>query len=113
METISKLNATTEKLIAGFELSKNNLFGDIIIREQAMESFVKQGIPGRKHEEYKYVNMELALKGDFALTSSKNISSDQISKLKIVKDAVLLVLVNGKFNAELSELKSIKGLYIS
>jgi Fe-S cluster assembly protein SufD len=113
METITKTNTTTEKLISGFESLKNSLFGDLTVREQAMESFSKQGIPGRKSEEYKYVNMELALKGDFKIAEGATVSAGEIDAYRIVKDAAVLVIVNGKFNAALSELKQHQGLFIS
>ena len=108
METIIKANIT-DKLIEAFE----SLFGDIQLREQALESFSKQGIPGRKSEEYKYVNMELLLKGDFAFTSSAKISKAQIEAIDFLKSAILVVIENGIFNKELSRIENLpKGLQI-
>lgn len=113
METITKKNTTADKLISEFELTKNSMFGDVQLREEAMESFIKQGIPSRKQEEYKYVNMELMLKGDFALTVKRSISKAQIEKVKILKESVLVVIENGVFDKGLSNLNSLpKGLEI-
>ncbi len=56
METITQKNTLKDKLVSEFESSKNLLFGNTDLREQAIESFYKQGIPSRKHEEYKYLN---------------------------------------------------------
>jgi Fe-S cluster assembly protein SufD len=113
METITKTNTTTEKLIAGFESSKNSLFGDASMRESAIEAFSKQGVPGRKHEEYKYMNMELAMKGDLAPASQFNISAKQIGKVNVLDNAILVVIVNGVFSESLSKLRNdIKGLDI-
>jgi Fe-S cluster assembly protein SufD len=112
METITKIS-TTEKLVAGFETVKGSLFGDIKLREKAIESFLRQGIPGRKHEEYKYVNMELMMKADFALSAPGKIKCEQIAFTKFLKDAIVVVIVNGYFNEELSDLKEIKGLQIT
>lgn len=111
METITKIN-TTEKLIAGFESVKHSLFGDLKLREEAINSFAKQGIPGRKHEEYKYVNMELALKGDFSFAVQASVSAAQVDQYKVIKDALLVVIVNGQFSAGLSNLEEIKGLKV-
>lgn len=111
METITKTN-TTEKLIAGFESLKHSLSGDIKLREEAINSFAKQGIPGRKHEEYKYLNMELALKGDFVPAVQASVSAGQLQKYKVIKDAIVLVILNGHFHPGLSVLKEIKGLQI-
>lgn len=113
METITKVNTIKDKLISEFEASKGSLFGDVKLREQALESFSKQGIPGRKSEEYKYVNMELALKGEFTFSSAQKISSKQVESTQFLKDAIVIVIENGKFNAEFSKINSLpKGLEV-
>ena len=50
MEAELKTMTTKDKLIAEFESSKNSLFDNIQLREQALEAFSKQGIPNRKSE---------------------------------------------------------------
>jgi Fe-S cluster assembly protein SufD len=112
METIIKTN-TAEKLSGMFESVKHQLFGDVKLREQAINSFVKQGIPGRKHEEYKYLNMELALKGDFVLPASLKLSESKLAAFRILKDAITIVIINGKMSLSDSELKEVKGLHIA
>ena len=62
MQTITKPESLQNKLITAFESIKNSSYGDLNLRLQAIRSFEKQGIPNRKHEEYRYVNMELLLK---------------------------------------------------
>jgi Fe-S cluster assembly protein SufD len=114
METIIKSTTGTEKLIALFSASKNTFFGDAQLRGQAMESFSAQGIPGRKSEEYKYLNMELALKGDLAPAAPKMISAEQVKGLAITKDAIVLVMINGRLSAEHTRFNNnIKGLQVS
>ncbi len=113
METAVKSNTIKDKLLLEFESSKPDLFGDLKLREEAMESFLKKGIPNRKSEEYKYVNIDLLLKGDFSFSSDKKISSEQIEHTKFLKDSITVVIVNGNFVDSLSKLKSIpKGLQI-
>lgn len=113
METITKTSTLKEKLSAEFESSKNSLFGDLQLREEAMESFSAQGIPGRKHEEYKYVNMELMLKGDFALHAHKTVAAGEIAKAQILKNVVLIVLENGTFSEKASTISNLpEGLEI-
>lgn len=113
METITKTNTTNDKLLAAFESAKPQLPGDAMIRAAAMESFATQGIPTRKSEEYKYVNMELLLKGDFSFTASSKLTSADIASAKVLKDAILIVIENGKFSKELSSLTALpKGLTI-
>jgi len=99
METITKVN-TTDKLISGFESLKNSLFGDLKIREQAIESFSSQKIPTRKHEEYKYVNVELMLKGDFTLSAPESIASVETKYSYVFKDAIVVVIENGVFRKD-------------
>ncbi|MBL0330942.1 MAG: Fe-S cluster assembly protein SufD [Bacteroidetes bacterium] len=113
METVTKTNTIKDKLIAEYEASKGSLFGDVQLREQALESFSKQGIPGRKSEEYKYVNMELALKGDFSFSTTQKLSAKQVENTQFLKDAFVVVIENGKFNSEFSKINSLsKGLEI-
>lgn len=113
METAVKTNTLKDKLLSEFEISKNSLFGNLELREEAMESFDKLGIPNRKSEEYKYVNIELLLKGEFAFSSNVTVSTHQIESAKFLKTAINIVIVNGVYNKDLSSLKSLpKGLEI-
>jgi Fe-S cluster assembly protein SufD len=113
METITKTNTLKDKLISEFESSKNFLFGDLSIREKAIEIFSKQGIPNRKSEEYKYVNMDLVLKGDFSFATNASLTAKQIEHTKFLKDAIVVVIENGIFSENLSKINSLpKGLLI-
>ncbi|MES2285733.1 MAG: Fe-S cluster assembly protein SufD [Bacteroidota bacterium] len=113
METITQKNTLKDKLVSEFESSKNLLFGNTGLREQAMESFYKQGIPSRKHEEYKYLNIDLLLKGEFSLALNKTLDRKQIEQLEILKDAYVIIIENGIFIEGLSKLKDLpKGLTI-
>ena len=113
METAIKTSTIKDKLIFEFETSKYFLFGDTQLRDQAMESFYKQGIPNRKHEEYKYTPISLLLKGEFDLSTTKNCSDEQIEQLKFLKDAHIVIIENGIFVEGLSNLQNLpKGLTI-
>ncbi len=113
METITKPSTIKDKLIAEFESSKNSLFGSLNLREEAIESFAKQGIPNRRHEEYKYTNVDLMLKDEFVLGASKTLISEQIEHLKFLKNSFVAVVVNGIFSESLSTLQNLpKGLII-
>jgi len=107
METISKVKTIKQKLIEAFESTKQSFFGDVKLREAAIESIAKQGIPGRKSEEYKYVNMELLLKDDFVFLSSTKISKTQIEAIDFLKSAILIVIENGNFNRGLSRTENL------
>jgi len=102
-----------ELLISEFETSKLFLFGNTPLRDKAMESFYTQGIPTRKHEEYKYTNVDLMLKGEFNFSANKNCSDEQIEQLKFLKDAYVAIIENGIFVEGLSNLQNLpKGLTI-
>ena len=76
-----------------------------------MESFYKQGIPNRKHEEYKYTHVDLMLKEDFYFSANKNCNDEQIERLKFLKDAYVVIVENGVFVEGLSNLQNLpKGL---
>jgi Fe-S cluster assembly protein SufD len=97
METVIKTRTIKDKLIFEFETSKLFLFGSTQFRDNAMESFYKQGIPTRKHEAYKYTRVDLMLKGEFDFSTNKNCSDAQIEPLKFLKDAYVVVIENGVF----------------
>ena len=113
METITQKNTLKDKLVSEFESSKNLLFGNTDLREQAMESFYNQGIPSRKHEEYKYLNIDLLLKGEFSSVLNKTLDRKQIEHLEILNDAYVIIIENGIFIEGLSKLQDLpKGLVI-
>jgi len=117
IENIKTKVSTTGKLedllISEFESTKKSLFGNVVLREQAMKSFYGQGIPNRKHEEYKYLNIDLHLKGEYTLKNNKTLASKQIEPLRILKGAFTVVVENGFFNADLSTLTNLpEGLTI-
>ena len=113
METAIKTGSVKDKLISEFETSKYFLFGNTKLREKAMESFYKQGIPTRKHEEYKYTHVDSMLKEEFYFSANKNCNDEQIERLKILKDAYVVIIENGVFVEGLSNLQNLpKGLTI-
>ena len=56
METITKQNIVTEKFLKLIESSFPTIV-DGKEKDLAIKAFVNQGVPTRKHEEYKYVNV--------------------------------------------------------
>ncbi|MEO6904019.1 MAG: Fe-S cluster assembly protein SufD [Bacteroidia bacterium] len=102
METITKKTILKNKLITQFQSSKNTLFGSGSLRELAINFFEKQGIPTRKHEEYKYLNLDVMLKGEFSSPAKKSLTSQQINSKSFLKNAKTIVIENGFFNQSLS-----------
>lgn len=112
METITKISLK-DKLIGQYELTKPSFVADAAIREMAINAFAEQGLPGRKHEGYKYLNFELILKGDYSFSHSPSLAVQQIQSLYLLKDAYVAVFVNGQFNSNWSKLNDLpKGLTI-
>jgi len=112
METITKPNTVTDKLLKQIESQKLPSWAGEY-RKSALESFTKQGIPNRKSEEYKYCKIDLILKDEFTINSSKTITKAQLTEALILKEAVTIVVVNGILNEELSALKNLpKGLIV-
>ena len=97
METATKTSTIKDKLLYEFETSKLFLFGNTQLRDKAMDSFYKQGIPTRKHEEYKYTHVDLMLKEEFYFSANKNCNDEQIEELKFLKDAYVVIIENGIF----------------
>jgi len=113
METAIKTSTIKDKLISEFETSKLFLFGDTELRDKAMESFYEQGIPNRKHEEYKYTRVDLMLKEEFNFSTNKNSKDELIEPLKFLKDAYVVIIENGIFIEGLSNLQNLpEGLTI-
>lgn len=113
MQTITKPETIKNKLISAFESLKDTLYGDSDLRLQAIHSFDEQGIPNRRNEEYKYVNIDLILKDNFGFQATQSLTAAQIAHTKFLKDAIHLVIENGVFNPALSSIKALpKGLRI-
>jgi Fe-S cluster assembly protein SufD len=76
------------------------------IRRKAVESFTRLGIPSRRHEAWKYTNIEKALRHEYRLVSEDDASrlvSDDVQQLLVPGlDAYVVVVVNGRYVPELS-----------
>lgn len=113
MQTITKPETIKSKLISSFESLKDTLYGDSAIRLQAIHSFDEQGIPNRKNEEYKYVNVEQILKDNFGFKATEQLTTAQISVAKFLKPAINVVIENGVFSPVLSDIQALpQGLRI-
>jgi Fe-S cluster assembly protein SufD len=95
-----------ERFSAGADKS-SNLFS---IRKKAFDSFVEQGFPTLKNEEWKYTNVNFLNRIDFDLSvnSSESDIPDSSIENHLLKgvDENLLVFINGKFSEKHSKLVS-------
>ncbi|MDX1629460.1 MAG: Fe-S cluster assembly protein SufD [Fulvivirga sp.] len=104
-----------ETLLKSFEKFESSLNGQKklpvhAVRKEAIAAFDKQGIPGTKHEEYKYTQVGKTLEKTFDFTkapASPEITAKDVDHYLIPElEANKLVFVNGVFSHELSEIIS-------
>ena len=111
MSTTTEKVTFKDRLVSLFGAESKNLFGadsSAIMdkRNAAIESFAKLGFPNKKNEEYKYTNIEAALKGDFVIADApaRNLTSKEIEPLRLIGNTALIVLVNGVYSPSLSSI---------
>ncbi len=85
------------------------------LQQIGLDTFVANGFPTTKNEEWKYTNLAPVLKQSFDLYPTDNILTaatvDQLSLLK--ENSILLVFENGKLNKSLSRISELpKGLIV-
>ncbi len=97
----------TDEVVTSFQESK---FGEATKnREKAIQFLKKNGLPGTKHEEYRFAPITKSLEKNFSWrnevspSSTKSIDQFLIPKL----DAYLIVFVNGSYSNELSAVKNL------
>ncbi|WP_058909847.1 Fe-S cluster assembly protein SufD [Entomohabitans teleogrylli] len=71
--------------------------------QEHLQQMLRLGLPGRKHENWKYTPLDGLLNHQFVLPSGTEIASDARDALTLPIDAVRLVFVDGLFNADLSD----------
>jgi Fe-S cluster assembly protein SufD len=99
--TVTEKISSTEKLalLIEKEFKKDSISN---LRSNALKSFIKQGLPGRKNEEYKYSPTEKLFSSDLEILSATKNKIDIISFLVPELNANVVVIVNGIFSESLS-----------
>src|SRR5436309_13129576 len=115
-------NSLFDQVDADFELrsilsSSSETGGLHILRETAFGHFKKLGFPDTKVEDWKYVNITPFLKDDFITEADDDItpvSDEGIARAKIKSlDCYHVILVNGKYRPDLSDIISCEGVFVS
>jgi Fe-S cluster assembly protein SufD len=70
--------------------------------QQHWQQLMRVGLPTRKHENWKYTPLDGLLAQQFVLPQPQEVSAEQVEALALPVDAVRLVFVDGRFQAELS-----------
>ena len=79
------------------------------VQSEALTSFLAQGFPTKKDEEYKYTNLAEIVKKDYNFTAKQahNITAETLDELHLgEEDFDWIVFVNGTYHAELSKLST-------
>ena len=77
------------------------------IRKESLDALKESGLPGNKHEEYKYFNVSRKIKRDynFLLTPGLEIDNDWVrSKLVEDSEGIHIVFINGNYSEEFSNI---------
>ena len=76
------------------------------MRLKALTQFNHQGLPAKKQEDWKYTSLWGFSQQAFTHQAEQNsITAEQCNQLALLKDAYRLVIVDGEFSAELSQLE--------
>jgi Fe-S cluster assembly protein SufD len=82
------------------------------IRKNALLQFNKYGIPTQKHEDWKYTYLGKIFKKGFSLLPSSTLPTSIAKEIISDKNDCNIVILNGIFSQELSNIKNIPGLQI-
>jgi Fe-S cluster assembly protein SufD len=98
-----------DTLLAHFEEQLPVLPGNKELRKKAAKFFEEKGFPTRKTEDYKYIAPDTLFKKEpgFKTETVRNVTAADIKKLALLADAHVLVIVNGKFVPELSDISKL------
>jgi Fe-S cluster assembly protein SufD len=111
-ETLTKEANFTEQLIEQMNKTATYLLPDEV-RVKSLAAFENLQLPNAKHEDYKYCNIEAVFKKHFSKIGSSHVDlKPEDVQAHFIKDAFNLVLVNGRYNKELSQKIEIKGLRV-
>lgn len=111
MSETTEVMSLKEKLLADFSIRKTALLLENQVlrgfREKSAEAFAKLGFPGKKHEEYRYINFTSILSPEYSYSfspSTSEIPSNVLENSLVLNDAFRVVLVNGHFSENASQL---------
>jgi Fe-S cluster assembly protein SufD len=104
MSAATQTMTLKDQLLEKFETELPSLFGEAGLRRTAAEHFAAAGFPGRKWEDYKYINPEAVLKKGFGIRTAalRDITAEDVAELSPVKEAYVFVVINGHYVSDLS-----------
>jgi len=99
----------TENIISNFESKIDSFSGQYVqdLKKSALEVFKTKGFPTIKNEDWKYTSLKSIIKIDYKLdTDINSVSKELVEQYATKVDSLKVVLVNGIFNEELSDVVS-------
>ncbi len=115
MKAVTLPADTKELFLNDFE-TFSSLYGNNFkeLRKSAMDAFSREGFPGRKSEEWKYLNLQPVISHPFSIANPSmhsRITRGEMARYKVAGEgAVVLVFINGIFQPALSDLNEMPGL---
>ncbi len=79
------------------------------LQEKAMEHFYRLGFPTSKNEEWKYTNIAPIASRNFSFSvpETKNSKEEILQQFPFVKNSIVVVIENGRWNKDASEIKAL------
>jgi Fe-S cluster assembly protein SufD len=108
---LSKTVETAENLISAFEelsLKLDGMLPEYVKerRKEAASSFRNLGFPTKKQEEYKYTDFSPALKKDYRIGNSSNLSESDLKPFYYQNlEANVIIIINGTYSPSLSKIE--------
>jgi Fe-S cluster assembly protein SufD len=113
MSTVATSQDLTNEIVNSFEVA--DFTTAIENRKKAIEVLKATGLPGSKHEEYRFTPITKNLEKKFTWKSQPVLASlNSVDEFMIPElDAFVLVLINGSYSKELSTREFPKGITVS
>lgn len=106
MSTEVTTTGINERLLAHFEAVAGSLPGSQQLRRDAAAVFSAAGVPTRRTEDYKYLQLDSLLKKDYGFRTDNMrwLAADDITRLALLPEGLIAVVINGTFVPSLSRL---------
>lgn len=109
MSTEVTTTGINERLLAHFEAVAGTLPGSQQVRREAAAVFSSTGVPTRRTEDYKYLQLETLLKKDYGFRTDNMrwLGPDDITRLALIPEGIVVVIVNGHYAPALSRIDNL------
>lgn len=81
--------------------------------QEHLQQLLREGLPGRKHENWKYTPLNGLLERNFVAPARQPVEAAQVQRLALPVEAIRLVFVDGEYDPSLSDDASNSGFEIT